>query len=372
VQTVSKRDLPLFLEAVGSLDGYVNADLRARVRGVLAGQHYKDGAQVKQGQLLFTLEPAEYATALASAKAGVARAEAAQSRNRTQFERAKGLIQSGMTSQQELDNAQAAAADADAQVESAKAALEQARLSLSYTQIHAPLAGVAGVALVRAGNLVGQDGPTLLATVSQLDPVRVNFPLSEVDYVRHPERFHKLDERDLAWAKKQFTRLDQTGVTEGGDPGLQLLLSDGSLYPHKGVVVSVNRQIDASTGTIQVQALIPNPTGALRPGQYARVRLQEEGAGQGVIAVPEKALISVQGTYSVAVVGEGNKVSLRKVEVGAAAQGLRIIEKGLQEGERIVVEGLQKVSDGAVVDAKPQPVPAAVAGEPGRSTTAKP
>ncbi len=160
-------------------------------------------------------------------------------------------------------------------------------------------------------------------------------------------------------------------MADGGDPGIQLVLTDGTTFAKKGVIVSVNRQIDASTGTIQVQALVPNPTGALRPGQYARVRIEQQGEGKGVLTVPEKALISVQGTYSVGVVGADNKVTLRKVDVGQVAQGQRIVEKGLQEGERIVVEGVQKISDGAIVDAKPQPAPGAPASEPGRTATVK-
>ncbi|GAC1535221.1 MAG: efflux RND transporter periplasmic adaptor subunit [Myxococcales bacterium] len=375
VATVARQDLPLLLEAVGALDGYVNADIRARVKGYLDSQRYKDGSFVREGQILFTVEAAEQSAALAAAQANVARAKAAQARNRAQLARSEDLFKSGVISQQELDNARAAVADTDGQVLVAGSSLRQAQLNLSYTQIRSPIPGIAGSALVRVGNLVGQDGPTLLATVSQLDPVRVNFPMSEVEYVRHPDRFRRLDQRDLAWAKRQFARLDARGKeqAEGGDdPGLALVLSDGSVYPHRGVVVAVNRQIDASTGTIQVQALVPNPDLLLRPGQYARVRIERQNEGHDVIAVPEKALISVQGTYSLGVVGQDNKVQLRRVEVGPSAAGKRIIVKGLQEGERVVVEGVQKISDGAAVDPKPAPVAQANAGqEPGGAASVR-
>jgi membrane fusion protein (multidrug efflux system) len=264
-----------------------------------------------------------------------------------------------MISQQDLDNATASLADTEAQISAGEAALETARLNLSYTQIRSPIDGVAGLALVRVGNLVGQDGPTLLTTVSQTDPIRINFPMSEVDYVRYPERFRHLETRDLAWAKKQIASLESGGTAEGGDPGVELVLADGSVYPHRGVIVTANRQIDATTGTIQVQALIGNGDGFLRPGQYGRVRVRRTDSGHDELVVPEKALIAVQGTYSVAVVGPDNKVQLHKVELGPAATGLQIVTKGVSEGDRIVVEGVQKVSDGALVD--PKPVPAGTA-----------
>jgi membrane fusion protein (multidrug efflux system) len=352
---VARRNVPIFIESVATLDGYVNADIRARVRGYLRTQDYKDGAEIKAGQLLFTIEATEYAAAVQSAKAAVSRAQVAQSRNRTQSERYQGLFKTGMVSQQDLDNVVASVGDADGQVQAAQAQLQQAALNLSYTQMRSPIDGVAGLALVRVGNLVGQDQPTLLTTVSEIDPVRVNFPVSEIDYVKNPDSFKKLDGRDLAWVKKEFPRLESTGVTDAGDPGIDVVLSDGSVYAHKGIIVSVDRQIDASTGTIQIQALVPNPDGALRPGQYGRVRIRRQDAGRDVIAIPEKALISVQGSYSVAVVGPDNKVQLRRVEVGPSVSGLRVLEKGVAEGDHVVVDGVQKVSDGAPVDPHPAP-----------------
>jgi membrane fusion protein (multidrug efflux system) len=355
VSTVARSDVPLFLETVGTLDGYVNAEIRARVRGYLQTQAYKDGGFVKVGHMLFTIEAAEFAAASMAEKANLTRARVAQTRNRVLLERSQGLFKTGMLSQQDLDNAGAGAADADGQVQAAEAALKQAELNLSYAQIRSPIDGVAGVALVRVGNLVGQDGPTLLTTVSQIDPIRVNFPVSEVDYVKYPSRFKQFNARDLTWARRQFVKLDAGGRAENDDPGVELMLSDGSAYPHRGVIVSANRQIDASTGTIELQALIPNPEGGLRPGQYGRVRIRQEHEGQHVLAVPEKALISVQGTYSIGVVGGDNKVALRRVSLGPSAEGMRIIDQGIAEGDRIVVEGVQKISDGALVDPRPAP-----------------
>jgi len=358
IAAVERRDVPVTIEAVGTLDGYDNAEIRARVRGFLRTQGYKDGSSVKAGQALFTIEATEYVAAQSAARAALTRARVTQAHNRVQLEREQGLLKTGMVSAQDVDNAAANLADAEGQVQAAEAQLQQADLNLSYTQIRAPIEGVAGLALVRIGNLVGQDGPTLLTTVSQIDPIRVNFPMSEVDFVKYPERFKKLDSRDLSWAKKQFSRLEAGGKTDSGDQGIELVLTDGSTYPHRGVIVTTNRQIDPSTGTIQVQALIPNPEGNLRPGQYGRVRITRPEAGGAALVVPEKALIPVQGTYSVGVVGPDDKVHLRRVDVGPSVQGLRVVDKGVAEGDRIVVEGVQKIADGAQVVPRAVPEPA--------------
>jgi membrane fusion protein (multidrug efflux system) len=354
-----RKDLPLFAESVATLDGYIDADIRARVRGYLKTQDYKDGAAVKVNQRLFTIESTEYETALSSARAAVARAKALQQRNTLELTRDRALFESGAVSKQEIDNALAASADADGQVAAAQAEVEQAKLNLSYTQMRSPVEGIAGVATVRVGNLVGQDGPTLLTTVSQIDPIRVTFPLSELDYVKYPERFKDLTLRDLKWAKNQFEKLESGALAEHDDPGIELVLSDGSSYAHRGIVVTASRQIDSTTGTIQLQALVPNPDSFLRPGQYGRVRLRREGEGKNVLVVPEKALVSVQGTYSVGVVGQDNKIQMRRIEVGPSVTGLRLVMSGVQEGEHVVVDGVQKISDGAVVNAKPAPVASA-------------
>jgi membrane fusion protein (multidrug efflux system) len=353
VAPVVRQDVPLFVEAVATLDGYVNADIRARVRGYLRTQDFKDGAPVKTGQLLFTIEPDEYAAASTSARANLERAHVARDHNRIQLDRDLGLFKTGMISQQDVDNQTAGLADTDGQTLAAEAQLRQAQLNLSYTQIRSPVDGESGFALVRVGNLVGQDGPTLLTTVSQVDPIRITFPLSEVDFVQARNRFKHLQGKDLRWVKEQLGKLDSGGLAEGGDPGIELVLSDGSVYAHRGVLVSTNREVDPSTGTIQLQALIGNPDGDLRPGQFGRVRVRKQDAGHDVLVVPDKALISVQGAFSVAVVGPDNKVSLKKVELGPSSHGLQIIEKGVSEGDRIVVEGVQKAAEGSLVDPKP-------------------
>jgi membrane fusion protein (multidrug efflux system) len=362
VAPVSRQAVSLYTEAVGAAAGYIDAEIRARVRGFLESQRYKDGSSVKEGQTLFTIQATEYQAAAGAAKANLARAQTAVLHNKALLERRQALIKSKVVSEQELEDAEAGARDAENQVEAARAQLRQAELNLSYTQIRSPLSGVAGLALVRVGNLVGQDGPTLLTTVSQLDPIRVNFPLGEIDYVKAAASLRRLDTRDLAWARAQFARMAAGQPSDGGDPGLELVLADGKPYPHKGVVISANRQVDPATGTIQIQALFPNPDNLIRPGQYARVRMRRAEVGEPPLVVPEAALLAMQGTYSVAVVGSDNKASVRRVEVGASAGQLRIITAGLQEGERVVVTGVQKATDGALVN--PQPAQAASAPTP--------
>jgi membrane fusion protein (multidrug efflux system) len=349
--TVGRQDLTLVTEAVGSAAGFIDAELRARVRGFLESQRYKDGSHVKEGQILFTIQSHEYQAALAAAKAAVARAEAGHQHALGLLGRRQALIASKVVSEQELEDAQASARDTENQVGAARAQLRQAELNLSYAQIRSPITGVAGLALVRVGNLVGQEGPTLLTTVSQLDPIRVNFPLGEIDYVKAAAGLRQLDRRDLGWARAQFSRLAAGQSAEGGDPGLELVLADGKPYPHRGVIVSANRQVDPSTGTIQLQALFPNPDNLIRPGQYARVRMRRQEAA--ALVVPEVALLQLQGTYQVAVLGADSKVSMRRIEVGPATGGMRVVTSGLREGERIVLDGVQKVSDGALVSAQP-------------------
>jgi RND family efflux transporter MFP subunit len=367
---VTKRDVALYLEAVGNLDGYVNAEIRARVRGILQAQRYKDGAVVKQGQPLFTVDRAEYEAALDAAKATHVRAEAVAAHNHAQLERRTSLSAARVVSRQEIEDSEAAASDADAQVKATAAQLRQAELNVSYTDIRSPVSGIAGLAQVRVGNLVGQDGATLLTTVSEVNPIRVNFPLSEIDYVKQAERLKGLDRRDRAWAEAQFKKMDGAQASkEVLEDSLELLLADGTVYAHRGVIVAINRQVDATTGTIELQALFPNPDNVLRPGQFGRVRMRRHDAGGQVLVVPESALIQVQGSYSLAVIGADSKVKLRRVEVGPSAGTSRIITSGVEAGERVVVEGVQKATDGATVVVLP---PAADAGAPGPASALAP
>ena len=361
VAPAERRDLPLYTEVVGTVDGYINAELRARVRGILQAQHYQDGGTIKEGQLLFTIDRAEYEASVDSAKAALGRAESAAQHARTNLARRKELGAARVVSQQELEDAEAAARDAIDQVRAARAQLRQAALNLSYPHIRSPVPGIAGIANVRAGNLVGGDAPTVLATVSQIDPIRVTFPMSEIAYVKAPDRLKGLAGRDRVWAEAQFARMAR-GLDRDTIDRIDLVLADGSIYPHKGVVVAVNRQVDPTSGTITVEALFPNPNRLLRPGQFGRVRmLRSEGEGEQLV-VPERAIVQLQGADAVAVVSAGDKVQMRTVQVGPSAGGWRVVTSGLVAGEKVVVEGVQRVSDGATVVASLDPQARAAGG----------
>jgi membrane fusion protein (multidrug efflux system) len=356
VDEVEARDVKETLEAVAVVDGYVNAEIRARVSGYLKSQEYQDGAQVKEGQLLFTIDPTEYATEASSARGNLARAKAARDIGETQLQRQENLVRMKAVARETYDQAVAAKEDAAGQVTAAEAALQQAKTNLSYTQIRSPVDGLAGLALVRVGNLVGKDGPTLLTTVSQIDPMRARFSVSEIEYIRYARRVKALEGRDLAWAKREFASLASQGHTTEGTPGIELVLADGSIYKYRGVIISSDREIDQATGTIRLEALFPNPEHLLRPGQYGRARIQRPEEQQGkAMVVSEKSLLEVQGTYSLAVVGAGDVVKLRPVEVGARVGDQRVIKKGVAVGDRVVVEGVQKVRDGSRVVPKHVP-----------------
>jgi len=323
-----QQDLSLTAEFVGTIDGYVNAEIRARVKGFLKTQDYQDGAFVKARQLLFTIDPAEYVAAVAKAKGVLARAQAAYSQAKVTADRYRPLAAKQAVSQQDLDNAEAEQRVAAASVDSAKAQLDEAQLNLGYTRVTSPVDGVAGTAQVRVGNLVGQAEPTLLTTVSQLDPMRVTFPISEAQYMRVASRaaaLEKLDPLD-AGADRQV---------------LDLILADGSVYPHKGWFISVGREVEKGTGTIQVQSVFPNPERILRPGQYGRVRIPRPSEGKPTVVV--------------SVVTPENTVQIRPVEVGPRASKLWAITKGISAGDRVITEGAQKVAEGQKVVAQPDP-----------------
>jgi len=337
-----QQDLSLTAEFVGTIDGYVNAEIRARVKGFLKTQDYQDGAFVKKGQLLFTIDPSEYQAAVAKAKGALGRAQAGYGQAKVTADRYRPLAAKQAVSQQDLDDAVAAQRAAAATVDSAKAALDEAQLNLGYCRIYSPVDGVAGTAQVRVGNLVGQSDPTLLTTVSQLDPMRVTFPISEAQYMRVAARAAALERLDPLDAGADRQTLD-------------LLLADGSVYPHKGWFVSVGREVEKGTGTIQVQTVFPNPERILRPGQYGRVRVPRPTDGKPSVVVPESAVKELQGSYTVSVVAPDDTVQIRAVEVGPRVSKLWAITKGVNAGDRVITEGAQKVAEGQKVVAKPDP-----------------
>ncbi len=333
VADVSQRDVPIYQEWVGTLDGNINAQIRARVRGYLQSRNYSEGSAVRAGDVLFTIDPRPYQAAYDQAKGELGRAEAALTKSQQDVARNTPLAAEGAISQQELDNAVQAARANKAAVDSARANLEKAQLDLDWTQLKSPIDGIAGISIAQIGDLINES--TVLTTVSQVDPIKVSIAISEQEYLRLASR-----------AKDDTT--DQKAQRNGS---LEMILADGSVYAQRGTVAVANREVDAKTGTMTIISLFPNQAALLRPGQYAKVRATIENR-LGALLVPQRAVQEVQGTYQVAVVGADNKVSMRSIKPGPRVDSQWIIDDGIQPGERVVVEGLQKVRDGSIVNPK--------------------
>ena len=344
VVQVAQRDVPSYGEWIGTFDGLVNADVRAQVTGYLQRQGYQEGAFVKKGQLLFEIDPRPFQAALdqaegqlAQAIAQLANAEAVQHRDQLDVERYTPLAKEQAASQQDLDNAnqnnlaaKATIATDQAQIRSAQAAVEIAKLNLGFTNVTSPVNGIADVARAQVGDLVSSNSGTL-TTVSTLDPIRDYFTVSEQDYLR---------------LKGQFSGSDRRGWK------LQLILADGTTYLHEGVFYFAGRAIDQNTGSIQLAALFPNPGNVLRPGQYGKVRAVVRTA-KGALLVPQAAVADLQGSYQVSVVGQDNRIAIRSVKVGERVGTRWIIQDGLKPGERVVAQGQQTLRPGTTVQPKP-------------------
>ncbi|MDP9302123.1 MAG: efflux RND transporter periplasmic adaptor subunit [Actinomycetota bacterium] len=336
VATVIQKDVPITKEWIGSLDGFVNADIRPQVTGYVLSQVYKEGSFVRRGDVLFEIDPRQFQAALDQAKGFLAQNEAALGKAKLDVARFKPLVAERAISQQELDNAVSAERQAQANVDSARAAVEQAQLNLGWTKVKSPIDGIAGIAKSQVGDLV--NGQTTMTTVSVVDPIKVYFNPSEQEY--------------MAWAQKRGP-VDAVRSTPPQDKGmLSLVLSDGTAYPQRGDPVLANRNVDVKTGTIQVEGVFPNPNHLLRPGQYAKVHAAMD-VKKGAILVPQRAVSELQGLFQVAVVGPSDKVEIRPVQTGDRIGSLWIIEKGLSPGDRVVVEGIQKVKPDMVVNPKP-------------------
>jgi membrane fusion protein (multidrug efflux system) len=333
VITVVPQDVPVHQEWIGSLDGFVNAQIRAQVSGYLMSQNYKEGAFVKKGEVLFQIDPRLFEAELDQAKAQLGMAEAQLGKTELDVRRFTPLAKENAMSQEELDDAIQANLVARAGVAAAKSTVERARLNLEFSKLTSPVDGIAGVARAQIGNLVGPASGDL-TVVSTLDPIKAYINVSEQYYLDHLAGYLK------------------DGGQKGDDLELELILSNGSVYPHKGKFYFLDRQVENGTGAIQVAALFPNPGNVLRPGQYARVRARTE-LRKGVVLVPQRAVTELQGSFQVDVVGNDNKVSIRSVRVGEQMGKLWIIEAGLKSGERVIVEGLQKVPADAVVNPRP-------------------
>jgi membrane fusion protein (multidrug efflux system) len=335
VADVVQKDVPVSMELVGQTRGSQDVEIRARVEGYLDKVAFTEGTYVHKGQLLYQIDPLPLEAALASAKANLATAQARLEKTNTDVSRLTPLAEEQAVSQQELDNALAARDAARAQVDAQKAAVDKATLDLGYTRITSPIDGLVGTTEVKAGNLVGRGESTLLTTVSQIDPILFRAGISEAEYLRIAKRI-----------------AEAGGQAEERKAEVELILADGTVLPDKGRVEAVERAVDPTTGTLAVQFTFPNPQKIVRPGQYGRARFVIE-TKKGALLVPQRAVQELQNLYSVAVVGEGDKVSFRSVKVGPRVDGLWVIEEGLKPGEKVVVEGLQRVREGMVVSAKP-------------------
>lgn len=349
VVQVEQEDVPIYGEWIGTLDGLVNADVRAQVTGYLQTQGYQEGAFVKKGQLLFQIDPRPFQAALdqaegqlSQAKATLANAEAVQGRTDLDVKRYTPLAKEQAASQQDLDNAvqndlaaRATVETAKAQIKTDEAAVETAKINLEFTRLVAPIDGIAGQAELQVGALV-TPGSAPVTSVSTVDPIKVYFTVSEPQY--------------LAWRKRFPTETSRLAADKA--LRLKLILADGSTYGQEGRFYFADRQVNESTGAIRIAGLFPNPGSVLRPGGYAKVRAVIS-IQHGALLVPQRAVSELQGGYQVAVVDGDNKVNVRTVTVGDRVGSQWIIVSGLNHAERVVAEGVQKVRTGAHVNPKP-------------------
>ena len=348
VATVEPRDVPVIDEWIGRLDGSANVDIRARVQGYIQEIAFKEGSVVKEGDLLLRIDPRPYEAALEQAKAQLGQAMAEQQKAQLDEQRQTELFNKKIASQQDYANAVQANLAAKAKVAAAQASLDQAQLNLDFATITSPLTGIVGHTDLSVGDYVaaGSAGAPV-TTVSTVDPIKVVFSVSEKDYLEAADRIRTILAKPL----------DQREAT------VELIRADGKVHPYKGRLLAADREVDPKTGTIRISAIFPNPGNILRPGQYARVRIKIEGR-VGALLIPQRAVLELQGRNFVWVVDDANKATQHEVTVGPRFGSDWLIEKGLKPGDRIVVEGLQKLRDGATVQPATAPAAAAVATGP--------
>lgn len=370
VATAIERDLPISGEWVATLEGFLNAEIRSYVSGYVVRQNYREGGFVRKDDVLFEIDPRPFEAArdlsrgqLAQARGQLAQAEGQLAQATAQLElaqinvkrdtplaAARAIAQSQMDSEQQalkaaeanIATSKAAIVTANAAIQTAEAGVKTAELNLEFTKVRSLVDGIAGMATIQIGNLVSPS--TALTTVSQVDPIRAYFPITEQEYLK-------------------VARVSDPG--RGGDwikaasaTPLKLVLADGSTYAHTGRIYFTDRQVDPKTGTILVVATFPNPGNILRPGQFGRVQAVTETV-RGAVLIPQRAVSEIQGRHQIAVVGSDHRVALRNVEVGPRVDTMWVIASGLRPGEQVIIEGLAKAADGALVAPKAAPVPGA-------------
>jgi membrane fusion protein (multidrug efflux system) len=341
VSPVETKDVPINHEWVAVLDGFVNAQIQPEVTGYLTAQTYKDGTFVRKGQTLFEIDPRPFEAVVKQTEGQLAQAQAQLSKTELDVARDTPLAKLSAIPQAQLDNDIQANAAAKAGVAAAQAQVEQAKLSLNFTSVHSLVDGIAGISKAQIGDLVGPT--TLLTTVSQVNPIKAYVSLSEPEYLRASARISA-----VAQGKTD---------SRAGERNLELTLADGSTFPTKGWLVFADRQVDQTTGTIRVAGAFDNPQLILRPGQFGRIRAVT-GIAKNAMLVPQRAVVETQGLYSVMVVGQDNKVSIRPVTVGDRIGQMWIVTDGVKPGEQVIVEGVQKAREGSVVNPKPSTIKA--------------
>ncbi len=327
ITPVLQKDVPIHQEWVGSMVGNVDAEIRPKVEGFLLTRLYTEGSYVGKGQPMFELDKRQAQAAVEQATGNLERARAALSQAQIDVRRFTPLVAQRAVSQAELDKATSSERAAAATVDADQAALDNAKLNLGWTTVTSPISGIAGVAKVGIGDLITPT--TVMTTVSTVNPIYVDVNIAEQDYMR----FRRVNQP----RKKAESRID---------------LGDGTVYPHRGSVRFVNREVDSRTGTIQVRGEFPNPGNVLRPGQYARLRAVTE-LRKDALLIPQQAVSELQGIYQVGVVGSDNKVTIKTVKLGPQFGDRWVVESGLQEGENVIVDGLQRVKTGVTVAPTP-------------------
>jgi membrane fusion protein (multidrug efflux system) len=329
VASVLTRDVPIYVEAIGQTRGNTEIEIRARVEGFLESVNFQEGSFVKRGQLLYTIDPRPFQASLAQAEANLARSQSELARAHQDVARYEPLVAKNAISRQEYETAVAMERSQQSAVEAARAGVDSSRIDLGYTKVIAPDDGLVGKTEVHPGTLVGRGQSDLLTRISKIDPIHVRFTIAEKDYL-------------------YYSRSNAARSAEGGSLPLELELADGSTHGEAGKLVFVDRNVDPQTGTILLEAAFPNPEQIVRPGQYARVRAAVD-VKKGAVLVPQRAVQELQGIYNVAVIKPDDTVDIRMVTPGERIGSLWVIEKGLEPGDKVVVEGIQKVRPGVKV-----------------------
>jgi len=341
VAAVQPRDIPIYLDMIGQTLGSVDIPIRARVDGVLEEIHFLEGRDVTKGQLLYVIDPTPFEAQVVEAGGRLAEAQTRLAKAASDLERIRPLAEMDAVSKQDLDGAIAQFEAAEGSLQAARAQVDQAEIQLGYTRITAPVDGLIGITQAKVGEYVGRSpNPVVLNVVSQTDPIRVRFSINEREYLRFRREFGD--------------RLRDTETDTPRKNGLQLILSDGSIHEHRGHIVSFDAAIDSTTGTLTLEADFPNPERLVLPGQFARVRgaLEER---QAALAVPQRAVMETQGIFQLAVVRDDGSVDIRQVQMGPRIDDEWIVESGLAPGERVALEGLQRLRAGMQVVAKDAP-----------------